>query len=699
MNFLAPLFLAGAAAIALPVIFHLIRRSTRERTVFSSLMFLKPSPPQLSRRSRLQDLLLLLLRCAALVLLAFGFSRPFLRQAFPESQTGPGAKRTVILLDTSASMRRQDLWERARARVDEILRQSKPNDEVALFTFDRSLQPLLTFEQWNATAAGDRVALALNRLAAANPGWFSTQLDTAVIRSAELLGDADKRSPRGTREIVIVTDLQEGSQTRALQAYEWPKGIAVITERVGAKTGNNAGLQLVTEAAEAAYGTETIVRLRLSNAADSKREQLQVGWASESGTYLQKPLEVYVPAGQSRVVSLPLPGTNSVAERILLSGDDDPFDNTIFVVPPERSRTTVVYLGDDDPTDNRQPSFFLHRALQETRGQSLQVVDHKTSSLLTPVEVQGAGLIVATGPLANPQATSLRNAVRDGKTLLFAPTTVAAASTLGTVLGLGPVTSSEAPTNGYAMLGEIAFDHALFAAFADARFSDFTKIHFWRHRRLDLAPIPEARVLAAFDSGDPAIFQVPLGKGRVIIFTSGWHPSDSQLALSSKFVPLLYSLLELSAPAPASPQQRFAGSPVNLSSGVDAPTAVVLPDGTRQALSAGTTNFEGTTLPGLYSVVSSVAPRRFAVNIDPSESRTTPLPADELERLGVPPPRVAPLASTELERKTRLQNNELESQQKLWRWFIIATLGVLGFETLLAGMTARRVAPVEAGAT
>ena len=51
MSFLAPLFLLGALAVAGPLIFHLIRRTTRDRTPFSSLMFLRLSPPRLTRRS------------------------------------------------------------------------------------------------------------------------------------------------------------------------------------------------------------------------------------------------------------------------------------------------------------------------------------------------------------------------------------------------------------------------------------------------------------------------------------------------------------------------------------------------------------------------------------------------------------------------------------------------------------------------
>ncbi len=50
MSFLAPLFLLGALAVAAPILFHLIRRSVRDRAPFSSLMFLSPTPPKTTRR-------------------------------------------------------------------------------------------------------------------------------------------------------------------------------------------------------------------------------------------------------------------------------------------------------------------------------------------------------------------------------------------------------------------------------------------------------------------------------------------------------------------------------------------------------------------------------------------------------------------------------------------------------------------------
>src|SRR6478609_5759825 len=97
MSFLAPLFLLGAAGIIGPIIFHLIRRTTKEVTPFSTLMFLQPTPPRVTRRSRLENLWLLLLRCLVIALLALGFGRPFLRSK-ESSPLPPGEGKRIVLL-------------------------------------------------------------------------------------------------------------------------------------------------------------------------------------------------------------------------------------------------------------------------------------------------------------------------------------------------------------------------------------------------------------------------------------------------------------------------------------------------------------------------------------------------------------------------------------------------------------------------
>ena len=80
----------------------------------------------------------------------------------------------------------------------------------------------------------------------------------------------------------------------------------------------------------------------------------------------------------------------------------------------------------------------------------------------------------------------------------------------------------------------------------------------------------------------------------------------------------------------------------------------------------------------------TAGPRSFAVNLDPSESKTSPLAVETLEQFGcrlVNPTR----AQVDREPLRQMQNAELESRQKLWRWLILAAIGVLILGNLAGG--------------
>lgn len=679
MNFLTPLFLLGGLALAGPVIFHLIRRTTREREKFSSLMFLLPTPPRLSKRSRLEHLLLLALRCLALALLALAFARPFFQET-PQNDAGAAApKRIVILVDTSASMRRTGVWAAAAERVEAALRRAAPVDEVALYTFDAKTTTQLSFDEWNRAPAGDRVALARSRLATLSPGWGATRLGSALITAAEALAENDTKRAPGPRQVVLVSDLQAGSRLDALQAYEWPKGVQLFVEAVKSGTVTNAGLQLIADAADAPRSAEAVVRVRVTNSADARREQFQVGWARADGPpgFAGAAIDIYVPPGQSRVAVVPVPKDATGLDRIVLRGDDDDFDNTVFVLPPEPQRINVLWLGNDAPDDTRQPLFFLRRAFADTPRLAVRVNAKAASAPLAPDEVAGAAVIfVADAPPAATLA-ALREHAQAGKTIVVVPRNASAAATIGALAAAPGVTLAEARVGNYAMLAEIDFQHPLFVPFADPKFSDFTKIHFWKYRKLEAAALTGTRMLAKFDSGDPALVEVALGRGRLLVLASGWQPEDSQLAVSSKFVPLLYSLLELAGVASGDLAQVSVGEALP----AGAPTPVA-------------------TAPGIVSLPPGEGGRvrRIAVNLDPSESRTAPLSVDELERLGVPITPAAPVTPASAKNTLLLQAAEAENRQKLWRWFLVAALAILLVESVLAGWTARRmsVKPEEA---
>ncbi len=698
MSFLAPLFLLGALAVAAPIIFHLIRRTSREKMPFSSLMFLQPTPPRVTRSSRLENIFLLLLRCLVLCLLALGFARPFFQKPVAADHASGLGSRIVILVDASASMKRDHLWADARAKAGQILKRTAPAvDSVALLLFDHTTRPLVTFEQWAATSAGDRVAVALERLSAATPAWGSTHLGRGLLAAVDALEDSSGRNPpqpgSGPRRIVVISDLQEGARLDGLQGFEWPRGIEVVIEPLKAKRPTNAGLQLLLEHDETQKPAgDAELKVRVSNSSDAKHEQFQIGWMRPGEkAFVGAPVDVYVPPGQSRVLTAPKPGAGLAAERLKLTGDDEDFDNTVFIVPPKPEQIKVLFLGNDAERDPAQSLYYLRRAFQETRRQIVRIIARPANGPVPPEELLTAPLLILADPLSGDGVKAARAFLQAGKPALFVMKSAAAAPTLAELAGLGSVSAEEAVTGGYALLGQIDFEHPLFAPFAGPRFSDFTKIHFWKYRRLDPSQFPGAHVLARFDKGDPALIQVPVGKGQLFVLTSGWQPLDSQLALSSKFVPLLYSLLDLSGGVKAQLAQYVVGDPVSLAATNAAHRFTVRkPDGAEVNVPGGE-RFSAADLPGIYTATSGSVTQRFAVNLDPGESRTAPLPLEDLERLGLPLKVLTPeRVKLEEKKRLRLQAAELEQRQKLWRWLLVTALVVVVMETWLGGWITRR---------
>jgi len=692
MSFLAPLFLLGAAALVLPILFHLARRTPRERLRFGSLMFLAPTTPRLTQRSRLEHWLLLLLRCLALALLAFGFARPFLKEIGSDRPSTLALRRQVILLDRSASLRREGLWADALARVEAEVKAAAPGDRLAVIAFARGTETLVSFGEWETLPTTDRAVIVRERLERASPGWEGTRLGQALVAAAELLTeDAGTAAEPGVREIVLISDLQAGSALDALQAFEWPAEVTVRLEPLVARTAGNAGVQVFAGTGETESVEVPPLRVRVTNAADSVAERFSVGWADRTGQIrTEGAVEAYVPPGQSRMVTLPKrPQGQSEIDRVVLKGDVSDFDNTAWTAETERRNIRVLYLGSEAAGDSRQPRYFLERALPATARWQFELVAPDASAL-TSADLAAAAVVVLTDTLEETNGQWLRREIEAGKSLLAAPKSLAAARSLVAWLGAAADSVQERQGSRYAMWGEIDFTHPVFAPFSDPRFGDFSKIHVWAHRLLDAATLPGARVLAKFDSGAPALVHVPLGKGNVWILTAGWHPADSQLGVSSKFVPLLWSLLEQSGVIRSETKNLVVGDPIDLDPGLGI-TGVIAPDGARVPLATESRQFTATTEPGIYRLQGSRGETRVVVGLDPAETRTEPLAADELEQRGVRLRLDGPTGGL-VAKETSRPAVEAEGRQKLWRWFLWATLLVVGVETLLAGLTARRAA-------
>src|SRR5262245_10468460 len=107
MTFLNPILLAGLAAISIPIIIHLLNRRRFQKVVWAAMRFIQASVEKNQKRMRIEDLILLALRCLLVALLALALARPALMSE-AGSMLGESKVTAVLILDNSRSMGMSD---------------------------------------------------------------------------------------------------------------------------------------------------------------------------------------------------------------------------------------------------------------------------------------------------------------------------------------------------------------------------------------------------------------------------------------------------------------------------------------------------------------------------------------------------------------------------------------------------------------
>jgi hypothetical protein len=660
VSWLFPLYLAGAAAILAPILLHLRRRPSQDRVEFSSLLFLDAQTPVPVSKRRLENWLLLLLRCLALILLALMFSRPFI-QSESTAAASPNSA-TLILLDRSASMRRADLWKQAIAEAEKQLKAAKLTDRISLAVFDHEFTPLWTFDEDRNTPA-NRLTAIQTRLAALSPTWNATQLDRALIASVPTF---DSSTTSLKKRIHLISDLQEGTKLDALRTIAWPAELTLSVQRLDPATNDNLSIALA--AREQDGSADTLVRLRLSNTRDSTLRDFTLAW---QGAPKSDAINAQIPPGASRILTAPPNSTN--ATTLTLTGDTHDFDNRIFIAPPQPRNVRIHFLGQDATRDEASsPLYYLARALQPTA----TLAPVLTADEKLPAQPPDILFIVGSAP-----ADGLRNYLERGGFLVTVPSD---ATLIKTLTGLDLTVTADT-SDEYRMLAEVKTDHPLLKPFADPKLRDFTKLRFWKHRVIRDAGTPARtsglETLATFDNGHPAILSARIGKGTLIVLASGWHPADSQLALSTKFVPLLYGWLAAAGFSHDPAATLLVGDALPL----DAIQAHSITDPENKTHSLKPGESFTTSQIGLHKVQSTAHTQTIAVNLPPDEGRLLPLEPQKLAEYGI---KLASTSDTSAASETtdqRLTSTDTEQRQNLWWWFLVTLLAVLLLETALAG--------------
>lgn len=535
MQFLAPLFLAGLAAIAVPVWLHLARQHRVPVVPFSAVRFIPAAPVEQRATRRLRDLLLLALRAAAVVLLSLAFARPF----FAES--GEPSPVTVVLVDVSASLggpRFERARELSRAAVDA----APSHHRVAVAAFDARGRGVLAPQASRSAARA-----AIDRL---EPGFGPTRYAAGIATASSLIGEA-------TGQIVVVSDRQAAGWTGDAAAPV-PAGVGIEWLTVDAPERNIGVTGLVVRGgrlrATVVNSGRVDVESRATLAATARDDAARVEIDSRP---------IRIGAGDTQVVEFDtaVPSSGSVDVRLDDPGGVPADDSRHLVLdPPRPVKVLIVTSGLDEHAE----AFYLRHALdaggtgravgvtiaggtslRDTFAAALEDVDvavvlstrgieRSGPDAIRAFRARGGGTWLVAGPTAEPGVLA---AMLDAGETRILPASAASESIV--------VSDSRHPV--MASLGQLA------GALGSARVS-----------RAILVDAEGVTPLARFTGGAPAFVERVADRaagGRTLLLATDLGNTWNDLALHPAFVPVVHEVVAHLAGRPEQRREYLIGEP------------------------------------------------------------------------------------------------------------------------------------------
>ncbi len=693
MNFLAPAFFAGLAAIAIPVIIHLINRERKVVIEFPSLMFLQRIPYRSVRRQKIRHLLLLILRCLAVALLVAAFARPFFEKKHAAVST-TGAREVVILLDRSASMGYADRWSKAKDAARKTVSGLTQTDHASLVLFagDATVatEPMATT---------DRVTAAIS---AAKLGSEGTKYAPALKLASQIL--AASSLPR--REVVLISDFQKVGWANHNEIV-FPPGTVVTPVDLGGPVAADVAVSAVTTDRDSTGDRDRVtVASRIVNTGPKPKNidvTLSVGGRDAQTERITVPA-----SGTKQVAFSPIAvPTGATKASVRITPDSLVQDDVLnFTVAPDEA-VQVLLVDPASPRPNQ--SLFVSRALSIGDRPSFRVTE-KSVAELTPRDFDGRALVVLNevAPPGGEIGKRLRAMLDGGGGVLLVPGTERAESWPADWRSVLPATIGQPidrSTDAGGTLSSIDYAHPIFELFNAPRSGDFSTARFYRYR--SLTPQAGATVPARFDDGSPAIVERSVGSGKLVIWASTLDGYWTNLPLQSVFLPFVHQLGK-HVGRYADPRPFFiAGEVLDLSrhgeltapftAGHAADTSATLvieaPSGAKERVSAmGAGHLVTLHEQGVYELRGPSTPagsgRPIAVNVDPAESDLSHLDPQDVV-LAVTAASGQRVPGTDLNAATP---QDQERRQRVWWYLLLGALLLMAVETTLSNRLSRAAA-------
>ena len=713
MGFLNQIMLFGLLGVSVPILIHLLNRFRRRRIDWGAMELLRRAMVLRSRRIQIEDLILLLLRCLAVLLLALAMSRPTVSASGAKFLGGEARVGVVIALDGSYSMSHrpgiQSRFDLAMQRVRQIVGTLQPGDQVSLVLMGQRPRTLLR----NVSYDEDRIG-QLIKGAKVLPERLN--LDLCLERIVALIGEV--KAP--ARECYIISDAQELSWR---EFSDRSKRLLFEIESVGklywlsvaSGTGENMSLNDFTMTT-GALRKGGLVRYIAEVSNHGRRERKNVAVTLlVNGQTADRRVVTRVAPGTIAVVPLFAKFAASGNMKLVAALDRDSLtaDDSRRTVARVHDKIRVLCV-DGAPMHDRykNETYYLVQALAPDPSKAEQATIQPKRIPYAALGTQKLSdfevVILANLPdIRAAQAKALYDFVHSGGGLMVFLGDRVNAHLLNLKMQIGKDSATrllpakvdravETPVSNKAGWPIEAMD-------ASHRLAKFLKrlaprlLDEGRIRKLYSVEIADgARGVIQTAGGDPLLIEKALGRGHVLLYTSSADRDWGSVALNPAYVMMVHESINyltrrsyerqfgVSEPLVVPIPRQAVGQELTLVNpdGQEAPIHVAESD------SPGAADCGLPEAPGFYELKYGRKDDTLvmAVNVDPAEADVKSMPGEKLQ------------AAFEAVGAKMLSGDELAGAIKqgrtgleLWRVLMLVALGVLVLEVFLARLFSGRL--------
>lgn len=548
---------AAAAAVALPVLIHLLLRRRRGPVEWAAMDLLREAIRRVERRRRVERWLLLAVRCAVVACAGFAIAEPIL--GVPASVQGRRPRTVVVVLDDSAASGERladgTSLGRSVALAREEVERLGDGDRVAVLT-------TTSFASAGAGPASLERRASLDRLRGTTTRPLPGDLAGALSAAAAIL--AAPESDGTDREVLVASAFRAGSVGAMRAPAAFPAGTTVLATAMPAAEGPN--LRIMALDAERMAGTQgsPVQAMSVTVVRDRGDGPLRTRLVVQGPTFsAPASRDVELAAGErSRTVrvavserAVDLPGQAPRWASASLDGDAQPLDDVRHAVLPatDRLRALVVDRRTFDPAagiDRLPAGDWVSRALAPGDTPQVEVVT------VDPAALDARALAAAdTVVLLQPRQASagqweaIRAFVDRGGSLVVTPAADGPAQgwtpAFLAQFGIPWRVGLEAPeVDPPAPLAEEQPAGSMFASIAGELGQLAPSVEASRVLPVDQSPDVGAARLVLRD-GRPFLlsWEMPDGGGSVALFAVAMDLSWSTLPLKPLMVPLWQELV------------------------------------------------------------------------------------------------------------------------------------------------------------